>query len=135
MKMRTEAIALRDNVDDLVAHLFRIQRANANAPDAASFGDHLEQRFRRRGGAEVASVSTQMNSAEHDLLVAAFVKLIERIEQAAGFDTARLAARERHDAECAELVASFLHLEKRARLTLERDGAQLNRRLMLAQIG
>ena len=83
---------------------------------------------------EILAVAAEMHARKNDFLEAARMKIVERRHHAARLDAARSAARKRHDTESAELIASFLQFQKGARMTVERDRGQLDRRLLLAQI-
>ena len=76
-----------------------------------------------------------MHAGKNDFLEAARMKIVERRHHAARLDAARSAARKRHDTESAELIAAFLQFQERARMAVERDRGQFNRRLLFAQVG
>src|SRR5271163_2772068 len=132
--MRAEFFTARNYFHDPIAQLFRIKRAEAHAIQRASLGDHLEQLGKVDLRFEVLAVPTKMNPGQHDFLEAALMQIVERRHHAARLDAARGAARKRYDAECAKLIAALLQFQERARMTVERDRGQLDRRLLLAQI-
>src|SRR5277367_949288 len=132
--MRAEFLAARNYFHDPIAQLLWIERADAHAIQRASLGDHLEQLGQVDLRVEVLAIATEMNPGQHDFLESALMKIVERSHHAARLDAPRGAARKRYDAECAELIAALLQFQERARMTVERDRGQLDRRLLLAQI-
>src|SRR5579862_3396264 len=135
MQMRAEFFAARDYLDDPVAQLFGIERAYPHPLDWASLGDHFEQASQLDGRIEILAVTAQMHSSKDDFLEASCVKIVERRHHATRLNAPRSASRKRHDTKCAELIAAFLQLQERARMTVERYRGQLDRRLLLAQVG
>src|SRR5215469_1315600 len=134
MQMRTEFLATRNYFDDAIAQLLGIERTDPYSFERASLGDHLEQVGQLNRRLEVLAVATEMHSGEDDLADAARVKIVQRRHHASRLDAAGTAARERHDTEGAELIASLLQLKERARMTVERHRGHLDRRLLPAQI-
>src|ERR1700689_4935282 len=133
--MRAEFCAARNYFYDPIAQLFRIKRADAHAIQRASLRDHLEQFSEVDLRLEVLAIATEMPPGKHYFFETLPVKIVERRHHAARLDAPRGAARKRYDAECAELIAAFLQLQERARMTVQRDRGQLDRRFLLAQIG
>src|SRR6266850_6329269 len=108
MHMRTEFVALRNHLDDAVAQLFGIERADSHAPDRASLRDHFQQIGKFDLRIEVLAIAAEMNAGENHFLEAARMKIVQRRDHAARLDASRSAARKRNDTEGAELIASFL---------------------------
>src|SRR5579862_2366022 len=108
MQMRAEFFAARDYLDDLVAQLFRIERAYSHPLDWTSLGDHFEQASQLDGRIEILPVTAEMHSSKYDFLEASRMKVVERRHHATRVDAARSASRERHDTKSAELIAAFL---------------------------
>src|ERR1700691_1202285 len=134
MQMRAEFFAARNYFHDPVAQLFGIERAYSHALERASLGNHLEQVGQLDRRLEILAVTAQMHPGQNDFLEAARMKIVERRNHAARIDAARTAARKRHDTEGAELIASLLQFQKRARTTVKPDRGQLDRRLLFAQV-
>src|ERR1700720_1500055 len=135
MQMRAEFFAARYYLDDPVAQFFGIERAYPYPLERASLGDHLEQIGQLDRRVQVLAVAAQMHSGKNDFLEAARMKIVECRHHAARIDAARGASRKRHDTKSAELIAPFLQFQEGARMTVERDRGQFDRRLLLAQIG
>src|SRR5580692_5431410 len=129
--MRAEFRAARDCVDDPVAQLFGVERAYPHPLDWASLGDHLEQVCQLDRRVEIFAVTAQMHARKNDFLEAARMKIVERRHHATRLDAPRAAPRKRHDTKSAELIAPFLQFQEGARMTVERDRGQLDRRLLL----
>src|SRR5215469_8874764 len=132
--MRAETGIRRDDIDDAVAQLLGIERAYPNALNLTALGDHFEQvrEFNRRR--KVLPVAAKMNAAQRRFLETAAMNLVERFDHAPRLDAARSAARERHDAERAKLVASFLQLEEGSSMPSKRDRFEVDLRALLAEV-
>src|SRR5260370_28551303 len=133
MQMWAEFSSARNYFDDPVVQLFGVERAYPHPVERASLRDHFEQVCELDRRIEVLAVAAQMYASEHDFLEAARMKIVERRHHAARLDAARGAARERHDTECTELIASFLQLQERTRVAVQRDRGQLDRGPPFAQ--
>src|SRR5882757_9450534 len=92
MKMRTKLFTARQDPQNVVAQLFRIERADSNAFERASLGDHLEQGRQIASRIKILAVAAEMDAREHDFLEAARVEIVERRNHASRLDAAGSAA-------------------------------------------
>src|ERR1700688_4553955 len=134
MKMRAELFARGHDFDNPVAQLFGVERTYPDPIDRRALGDHLEQGLKADRRIEVAPVTAQMNASQDDLAKARGREAVERVKDPTRLDAARSSARGRHDTKAAELIASLLQLEKRARAALQRDSAELDWRALFAEV-
>src|ERR1700722_8599788 len=75
-----------------------------------------------------------MDPGQNHFLETALMQSVNRVDYPARFDAPRQSARKRHDTISAELIAAFLELEERSRMTVERHRAQLDFHALLAQV-
>src|SRR5208282_5765407 len=132
--MGAEFAASPDYLDYLIAQLFGVERADSNTVDRRSLGNHFQQPGQIDRRRQVFAVAAKMHARERDLFEASLRQPVERGNYAARLDATRGSARNRNDTEAAKLIASFLQLQERARLSGQRDGADLDFSALLAQI-
>src|SRR5262245_41647009 len=77
VEMRAEFAIARDQLDDFVTQLFRIERTDAKTSDGRSLGQHLEQFGKADLRNEVLAVAAQMHPRKSDLLEAARGELVD----------------------------------------------------------
>ena len=78
MNMRTELVASRNHLDDAIAQLFGIERADSHSLYRASLRDHFQQIGKFDLRVEILAVTAEMNSGENHFLEAACVKIVQR---------------------------------------------------------
>jgi len=106
-----DAIRSREEIDEILGNVERLDGANAEAFDGGFVKDAAEEVVEFSARRKVAAVGAKVNAAENDFAIAGFGEPLDFPNDFAGRQAAALAADERDDTVRAAGVAAVLDFE------------------------
>jgi len=111
MEVLGDAIRSREEIDEILGNVERLDGANAEAFDGGFVKDAAEEVVEFSARRKVAAVGAKVNAAENDFAIAGFGEPLDFPNDFAGRQAAALAADERDDTVRAAGVAAVLDFE------------------------
>jgi len=116
VKVLRNARSGSDERDQVFGDVHGLDRAEAHALQRRALEDQAQQRKQIHARNQIAAVTAQMNSAQHDFAIAARDKNIQFVKDARRREAAAIAAHRRYDTKRAAMIAAVLDLERGPRV-------------------
>ena len=111
--MQGDAVGAREKSDEVLRHVERFDRADAEASKRCFIQDTAQKIENIRTRGKIAAPRAEIDPAENDFLKAGVTKSIDFRKDGFRREAAAFSADERNDTERAAVVAAVLNLESR----------------------